>query len=143
MAVLRKFMFDRTFDKPAQRMALTGADGGPTVERIMREENAEVRRCGIEAMGWDQFVVGAELKLVDAADDPANPGHRLELFDVPEQVYEVAVRVLLCTNASPERDGTRRRFGLTVPAEVGSAVGAAAWTFGVDEREYAGLVRAT
>ena len=27
--------------------------------RILREPNAEVRRCAIERMGWDQFIVDA------------------------------------------------------------------------------------
>ena len=53
------------------------------------------------------------------------------------------MRVLLCTSASPERAGTRRRFGLTVPADCTTAVGAAAWTFGTDEATYGSLVRAT
>jgi hypothetical protein len=111
---------------------------------ILREANTEVRRCAIEKMGWDRFIADAKLKKVgETAEDPGNPGHQLELYDVPERLYEAPVRVLLCDNATPERDGTRRRFGLTVPAEIKTPIEAAAWTFGMSEDAYAKLVRAT
>ena len=114
-----------------------------TVDRILTHDNAEQRRVMIDMRGWDWFVAAAGLDLVDEADDPANAGERLGLYDLPEQVYDEPVRVLLCRNASPERDGTRRRFGLTVPADCSSAVAAAAWTFGVDAATYQMLERAT
>ena len=62
---------------------------------------------------------------------------------MPQQIYGVPVRVLLCTNGSPERDGTRHRFGLTVPASVDNAVSAAAWTYNLSAEEYAGMGRRT
>ena len=114
-----------------------------TVERILTHDNAEQRRVMIDLRGWDWFTTAADLRLVDEAPDPGNTGETIALYDLPEQVYDEPVRVLLCTNASPERDGTRRRFGLTVPADCTTAVGAAAWTFGTDEATYGSLVRAT
>lgn len=111
--------------------------------RILREPNAEIRRCAIERLGWDQFVIDAELALIDESDDPGNPGQRLGLYVVPEQIYDEPVHVLLCTNGTHERDGTRRRFGLTVPATVRTAIGAAAWTYALDEADYAQLARRT
>jgi len=114
-----------------------------TVERILTHGNAEQRRVMIDLRGWDWFTTAADLRLVDEAPDPGNTGETIALYDLPEQVYDEPVRVLLCTNASPERDGTRRRFGLTVPADCTTAVGAAAWTFGTNEATYGSLVRAT
>lgn len=73
----------------------------------------------------------------------SNPGQRLRLFDLPEAVFDTPVRVLLCVNGSPERDGTRRRFGLTVPADCTRAMGAAAWTYGLDAAVYAETERRT
>jgi hypothetical protein len=49
----------------------------------------------------------------------------------------------LCANATRERDGTRRSFGLTVPAGCRTALAAAAWTFDIPEAEYTNLARAT
>ena len=107
--------------------------------RILREENTEIRRCAIEHLGWGQFVRDAGLAQVgETVPDPGNPGHLLALYDVPERVYgDMDVRVLLCTNGTVERDGTRRRFGLTVPADIPDPLSAAAWTFGLDATTYA------
>jgi len=99
--------------------------------RIMSEPNTEVRRCAIERLGWDRFVVDAGLSRVgEPVPDPGNPGHELALYDVPERIYgDADVRVLLCTNGTVERDGTRRRFGLAVPADMPDPLTAAAWGY--------------
>jgi hypothetical protein len=114
-----------------------------TVAEVWGESNAERRRVMIEAIGWDRFVVDAGLALVDQCPDPANAPHTLTLYDLPTQVYGEPVRLLLCTNASPERDGTRRRYGLTCPADVNSALAAAAWIAGVSPKVYKSMERAT
>jgi uncharacterized protein DUF6745 len=115
-------------------------EGNWTVERIFREPNTEIRRCAIEKMGWPEFIVKAGLKQVGKPKpDPGNPGFDLTLYDIPEQIFEQPVRVLLCANASLELDGTRRRFGLTVPAEIDDPVAAAAWTFGETVETYSGI----
>jgi hypothetical protein len=114
-----------------------------TVNDFWAEPNTEVRRVIAERIGWDRFVDEAKLTLVHTEPDPGNPGETIALYDLPEQVYGEPVRVALVTNASPERDGTRKRYGLTVPATVDTGVGAMAWTFGVDEADYRALARAT
>jgi hypothetical protein len=101
---------------------------GWDAQRILTEPNAEIRRAAIEHLGWDRFVRDAGLQEVASAPDPGNPGQVLTLYDVPEAIYDEPVRVLLCTNGSTERDGTRRRYGLTVPADLVDPVAAAAWT---------------
>ena len=128
---------------------------GWTVEAILREENTEVRRCAIERMGWDRFVAEAGLKMVgEPVEDPGNPGYEpslvqrwlkgeqsmppgvLALYDVPRKIYGTAIRVLLCTNGTIERDGMRRRFGLTVPAHVSDPIEAAAWGYNLTREQY-------
>ncbi|EFG75269.1 hypothetical protein HMPREF0591_4832 [Mycobacterium parascrofulaceum ATCC BAA-614] len=116
---------------------------GWDVERIMAERNTEIRRCAIEKMGWDQFVTSAGMKLADEAPDPGNPGQLLRLYDVPRDVLDLPVRVLVAHNATRERDGTRHTFGLTIPTDCRTAIAAAAWTFDLTEREYKELARAT
>jgi hypothetical protein len=114
-----------------------------TVGEVWKEANAERRRVMIEAFGWDRFVVDAGLALVDECADPANAPHTLKLYDLPTQIYGEPVRVVLCVNASPERDGTRRTYALTVPVDCDSALGAVAWTAGVSAKAYKALERAT
>jgi hypothetical protein len=116
---------------------------GWSVEQIMAEPNTEVRRCAIEKMGWDQFISASGFTLADECDDPGNPGQVLRLYDIPRNLLDFPVRVLVCTNATVERGGTRHTFGLTVPTDCGTAMQAAAWSFGLAEKEYRALERAT
>lgn len=113
----------------------------PTVARIAAEENVEVRRCAIEAMGWARFSEEAELTLLDECPDPGNPGQWLSLHAVPGRVWGTPAHVLVCTNGSVDLDGGRHTFGLLVPVTMGSALGAAAWGYGLTADEYAQLER--
>jgi hypothetical protein len=110
----------------------------PDVERITRETNIEVRRCAIEKIGWGDYIDRAGLRLVATAPDPGNPGSELRLYDLREQT-----RVLLAVNGSTERDGHRRRYGLTVPGGIQDPVAAAGWTYGLSGDQYSRLVRRT
>jgi hypothetical protein len=120
---------------------------GWALDQVLRERNAEVRRCAIERRGWDRFVAEASLVQVGGATpDPGNPGRVLRLYDLPAalvDLYDEPARILICDNASLDRDGTRRSFGLPVPADVPDPISAAAATFGVSAAEYATLARAT
>lgn len=120
---------------------LIETEWGP--EQILAEPNPEIRRCAIERLGWDRFASAAELTEVDRAVDPGNPGQLLRLYEVPGRLLRHPARVLVCTNATRERDGTRRSFGLTVPSDCPTALAGAAWTFDIAETEYVSLVRAT
>jgi hypothetical protein len=115
----------------------------PTMAAVAAEPNVEVRRCAIEAMGWDTYITGAGLRLLDTAGDPGNDGCVLRLYDLPHELWGTPGRVLLVTNGSAERDGTRRRYGLPVPADTADAVAAAAWTYGLTGEQYTRLARRT
>ena len=106
----------------------------PTVEAIQAEPNTEIRRAAIESYGWDRWISHLGLTPIDVAADPGNPGHMLELFELPDdqQPFDVRVRLLLMHNASLDRDGSRRRFAETVPADMPDALSAAAWQWGDD-----------
>jgi hypothetical protein len=114
----------------------------PTVERIARERNVEVRRCAIERIGWDTYISEAGMKLIDQADDPGNQAGTLALYATPATLRPHG-RILLVLNGSRERDGTRRRYGLPVPDGTTSALDAAGWTYGISGSDYARLVRRT
>ena len=116
----------------------------PTVEKVFAEQNQEIRRCAIEALGWDALV--DRMSLVDECDDPGNAPHRIGLYDLPDDLdlYDgTPVRVLLVTNGSPDRSGVLRRYGITVDGAEDSALAAAARSFRVPVDVYAALERRT
>ena len=116
--------------------------GVPSLERILKQPNSEVRRCAIEMTGWDRL----ERELGDpvaTAADPGNPGRQLALYDVPDGLYETPVRLVLMTNGSPDRSGAERRYGETVPADIDDPLAAQAWAYGVPRSAYAALQRRT
>ena len=113
----------------------------PSVERIAKEANVEVRRCAIESLGWSRFTAEAGLKLLDECPDPGNFGQTLSLYAVPTKVWGMPAHVLVCTNGSVDLDGGRHTFGLLVPVTVDTALGAAAWGYGLTAAEYASLER--
>ncbi|WP_262401511.1 DUF6745 domain-containing protein [Actinomadura sp. CNU-125] len=110
----------------------------PDVRRIENERNVEVRRCGMERIGWPAHIDAVGMTLLGVAPDPGNPGHELRLYDTGRDAC-----VLLAVNGSPERDGTRRRYGLTVPRRLTDPVAAAGWTYGLSADQYAALARRT
>jgi hypothetical protein len=115
----------------------------PSPELIAAEPNAEVRRAAIESYGWDRWITHAGLTPVASAPDPGNAPHDLLLYDPPAGLYPPGVRLLLMTNGSVERDGTRRRYAETVPSEISDPVTAAAWRVGLRRDDYAALSRRT
>jgi hypothetical protein len=114
----------------------------PTVDLIHREDNSEVRRLVIERMGWPRYIREANLRLVGATADPGNPGHELQLYDLPKGRYEPA-RLLTMVNGSPDRSGRERQYAELVPAWIDDPVQAAAWQYGCPVDVYRRLARRT
>ena len=125
---------------------------GWPLERVFREPNTEIRRCAVEVTagrdGWAGIIRAAGWRQVgDTVPDPGNPGQVLRLWHVPAAtsqrsrdgigLYPQPVRLLQCVNGSVERDGSRREFGLTVPADINDPLHAAAWTYDIPTDEYA------
>jgi hypothetical protein len=111
----------------------------------MREHNVEIRRCAIERLGWDAYIAAAGLRPVATCPDPGNPGQDLTLYDLPDglPLYDAPARILLATNGSTERDGTRRRYGLPVPAHHTDPLAAAAELYDMPIAAYQRLARRT
>jgi hypothetical protein len=121
------------------RVPRTLIKDGWTFDQIMAETNAEIRRCAIEKMGWDVFLTNLGAEPVASSDDPGNPGQRIHLYDLPEgmgRMYAAPARLFVCTNGTVERDGTRRRFALPVPAHHTDPIVAAAELYGWPAEAY-------
>lgn len=114
-----------------------------SINDILSERNTEIRRCAIEHRGWDKFIEEANLQPAsEPVPDPGNAPYTIQLFDLPaelEDMYEERARILLATNGSPERDGSRHRFGLIVPGHHNDPVAAAADLYGIPPMAYAQL----
>ena len=85
------------------------------------------------------FSADSQLTPVATAPDPGNAPHNLALYDLPpalDGLYAQRARLLVCTNGTVERDGTRRRFGLVVPAHHADPVAAAADLYGLTAAQY-------
>ena len=115
----------------------------PTLGRIGAETNTEIRRCAIESYGWGRYLADVGAVPVSVEPDPGNPGQVLALHDLPEQIYAEPVRLLVMSNGSLDRDGSRRQFAETVPATCATAVEAAAWQYDVSPEMYRQLARRT
>ena len=117
----------------------------PSVGKAMSEQNTEIRRAAFEKIGWGEVMKEVNEEPIDVCEDPGNPPHSLALYRLPDKInpYGRPVNLLLMVNGSPDRSGEIRRYGETVPADIDSALAAAAWQYGVDADVYRQLARRT
>jgi len=99
-----------------------------TVPAVLSERNAEVRRVMVERVGWTRIL--AEAGWRPTHEDETGTLYRV---DLPGDEPLVLVHV---TNATPEADGSRRRYILRVPPTMQRAREAVAWTFDQPESAY-------
>lgn len=99
-----------------------------TIGRIHRERNVEIWRVLIDRYGVARYLEDAGAQVVSADSFGA-------LYQVrhPDGVRLDFVRV---KNATPEPDGSRKEYFLSVPPGMTTAREAVAWTFGLREMEY-------
>jgi hypothetical protein len=103
-----------------------------TLASIDLESNVQVRRCMIEIMTPQRYVrLGGAVRV--AEDETGILWRKAWLASDTWSAVEV-------TNATPEPDGTHRRFFLQVPANTRTAREAVAWTYGLRADKYAQLV---
>jgi hypothetical protein len=100
---------------------LTGAE-------ILAERNLEVQRVMLERFGYDRLILETGAEPVHA--DEFGVLYRIRLS------RRQTITLVHVTNATPELDGTRRRYFLRVPPEVRTAHEAVAWTFGLRPEAY-------
>jgi hypothetical protein len=118
-----------------------------SVSRAVSLRNSEQRRCAVERLagrsGWHRIVTEAGWPQVGReVPDPGNPGQVLSLWCV-ERLYDDHLHLLLMTNGTVERDGTRREFGELVPGSIRDPVHAAAWQIGLTSGQYHQSARRT
>jgi hypothetical protein len=117
------------------------------ISRVLALRNSEQRRCAVEILagrtGWRHLAAQARWpQLGQEQPDPGNPGQVLSLWCVQE-LYDQHLHLLVMTNGTVERDGTRRQFGELVPGWIRDPVQAAAWQLGLSPRQYRQTARRT
>ena len=120
-----RYYFWRGVQVPA-RVIL--APASITAQEILAETNIEVRRVMIERIGYERFLLESQARPLHA--DGTGALYRIEMPD-DEPIVLVHVE-----NATPEPDGTLKRYVLRVPPHMRRAREAVAWTFAVPESEY-------
>ena len=97
-------------------------------QAILEENNQERRRILLERFGYESFIRDVKAELINSSE--YGELYRVS-FDRGDPLQMVKV-----INATPEPNGTNRRFFLRVPPTVRTAKEAVAWTFGMEEWEY-------
>jgi hypothetical protein len=112
-----------------------------TADRIMKEENAELRRAHMEIYGQGRYMRDAGGVLLDEVHEPAFPGLiDAKLWKLPNPDGPEPLVCVECRNSTPEPDGEYKLYNLWVPPEVKTAHEALAWTFGLPVEDYLPLV---
>jgi hypothetical protein len=100
-----------------------------TVERILGEQNTEVRRVMIEKVGLEKFFSDANAtEIHHDVDGCGNPRWLLRIT-LPNDEALVAIHL---TDPS-----TGRKYLLRVPPDISNCQEAVAWTFGLETNQYA------
>jgi hypothetical protein len=99
-----------------------------TPAAILKERNAEVRRCMLERFGTERYLLEAGARLL--RQDDCGKLWRTLSFTIAE-----------VENGTVEPDGTRRRYFLQVPPDLRSPREAVAWTYGLTTEQYELAVR--
>jgi hypothetical protein len=111
-----------------------------TKEDLIQEDNAEVRRCYMEALGAERFFELLDVELVDKAA-LGEPGYVRE-YALYRTREEDAVAGEHINFLQMECHSTGRKYVLCVPANITTAATARAWTFGMDPDEYRPAIEA-
>lgn len=112
-----------------------------TVQHIEREQNVEMRRLLLEAMGIESYLSKSKAKEIGQDDTGILWQRALSTREQewrPELQPMTFVEVI---NGTPEPDGRFKRYFLRVPPWVQSAREGVAWTYGLGENEYRPTLR--
>jgi hypothetical protein len=94
------------------------------------ETNAELRRVYFERLGYERVL--REARAVQKSQDRYGT-----LYHIPTVAGAEPLALVAVDNATPEPDGSVKRYVLRVPPTVKTARAAVAWTFDVPVGDYA------
>lgn len=101
-----------------------------SLDEILNNGNTEVRYAGLEIYGYERLHREKVFKLIH---HDKNTGYKLLRYkgNLPEPITLVMV-----INSTPELNGGRKRYYLSVPPNMRTCAEAVAWTFGKEPDQY-------
>lgn len=103
-----------------------------TVEMINAMENIEIRRVMLEIYGTGKYIIDSGTKEVQRDE--------YGVLYWQEMANDEPLRMVRVRNSTAEPDGTFKDYWLRVPPEIRTAKQGVAWTFDLDEDEYAPII---
>lgn len=101
-----------------------------TPEEILSHPNTEVRRVGLEVYGIKRLHEEGKCRVIHSDGEMES---ELLQFDISGEQPSTFVKVM---NSTPEPDGSRKVYYLSVPPEMKTCREAVAWTFYMKEQDY-------
>lgn len=111
---------------------------------VLNIRNAEVRRCMVEMIGYENFLKRAAPKVLDEDQKTGAILYRVEMPDDDKEEPLVVVKVKDGT-ALKDKNGNeyRKEYFLRVPPAIKTCSEAIAWTFDIPEKDYAEIEKET
>lgn len=104
-----------------------------TVEMIDKETNIETRRIYMRLYGIANYIQNSKAEIIDKSTPLIGI-----LYKKPSPIRgEEDVVVVELTNSTAEPDGTFKKYFLRVPPDTKTAKAAVAWSFNMEEKDYA------
>jgi len=110
---------------------------GLTAAEALRIQNAELRRCACEFIGYDKILKVLNARIIDQDIDP-EIGTLYEV-DFPLDANQQATKLERFLAVVEGHSG--REFAIPVPNEIDSAIGAQMWLIDLDKVDFAPIVR--
>lgn len=105
-----------------------------TVEKIDKEQNAEIRRIMVQRYGIEKYIEDSGAREIDSDE--------FGVLYKKEQSMDEPIVVVKVTNSTPEPDGSGpKQYFLRVPPYITTAKEAVAWTFDLDKTEYQPVIQ--
>ncbi len=102
-----------------------------TREDIVKESNAEVRRCYQEILGSERYAEVLGIKEIDSDIDLR--GNKMRLMETRDIDKLAGEKIRFADVMCPS---TGRKYFLCVPLEINNVWDAVGWTFGRDKKTY-------
>jgi hypothetical protein len=100
------------------------------IDEVFKSNNQEIKYVGMKMIGFDRLKESKRVKVIHTDEE-----NERELFQV-DGIFEEPIVIVRVLNSTPEPDGSRKPYYLTVKPTIKTCQEAVAWTFGLEPDEY-------